>query len=50
MVLEKPHIESRCKLLKKQCHDIYDVRTNRELSGFGLDDERICVTASADVG
>ena len=46
---EKPHIESRCKLLKKQYHAIYDVRANGELSGFGWDDERKCVTASADV-
>ncbi|KAH6786760.1 hypothetical protein C2S52_006312 [Perilla frutescens var. hirtella] len=46
---EKPHIESRCKLLKKQYHAIYDVRTNGELSGFGWDDARKCLTASKDV-
>lgn len=46
---EKPHMESRCKLLKKQYYSIYDVRTNGELSGFGWDDDRKCVTASPDV-
>ena len=46
---EKPHIESRCKTLKKQFSAIYDVRANGELSGFGWDDEKKCVTASADV-
>ncbi|XP_057770903.1 uncharacterized protein At2g29880-like [Salvia miltiorrhiza] len=46
---EKPHIESRCKLLKKQYHAIYDVLANGELSGFGWDEDRKCVTASADV-
>ncbi|KAH6764233.1 hypothetical protein C2S51_015482 [Perilla frutescens var. frutescens] len=46
---EKPHIESRCKLLKKQYYAIYDVRSNGELSGFGWDDDKKCVTASTDV-
>ncbi|KAH6823450.1 hypothetical protein C2S53_014658 [Perilla frutescens var. hirtella] len=45
---EKPHIESRYKLLKKQYYAIYDVRSNGELSGFGWDDDKKCVTASTD--
>ncbi|KAH6806086.1 hypothetical protein C2S51_030917 [Perilla frutescens var. frutescens] len=39
---EKPHIESRCKLLKKQYHAIYDVRSSGGLSGFGWDDDTKC--------
>ncbi|CAI9089246.1 OLC1v1023783C1 [Oldenlandia corymbosa var. corymbosa] len=46
---EKPHIESRCKTMKKQYYMIYEVRNNGQLSGFGWDDQKKCVTASADV-
>ncbi|KAJ8747769.1 hypothetical protein K2173_011421 [Erythroxylum novogranatense] len=46
---EKPHIESCCKLLKKQYHAIYDARNSGETSGFGWDDEKKCVTADIDV-
>ncbi|CAI9112704.1 OLC1v1013182C1 [Oldenlandia corymbosa var. corymbosa] len=45
---EKLHIESRCKTMKKQYYMIYEVRNNGQLSGFGWDDQKTCVTASAD--
>ncbi|CAI9117439.1 OLC1v1018835C1 [Oldenlandia corymbosa var. corymbosa] len=46
---EKPHIESRCKTMKKQYYMICEVRNNGQLNGFGWDDQKKCVTASADV-
>ena len=42
-----PHIESRCKLLKRQFHAINEMVNHS--SGFRWNDVEKCITASKDV-
>ena len=42
-----PHIESRCKLLKRQFHAIKEMVNHS--SGFGWNDVEQCITASKGV-